>query len=166
FNLNISFPPPYNTRRQEWTWQDLLDDACEATERLNGTAGLLANSDFDEDFKFFTLMVQSGGGSLYQQEGEGDDQSLRCSINSPVGVNVLKNFWTAHHHSKVHDGPQRWTLLGRRLPSERGTEGLTADEVPQRGPSTEHDQLLQLHLHGPQSATGAHRRLRLVFRLR
>ena len=24
---------------QEWTWQDLLDDACEATERLNGTAG-------------------------------------------------------------------------------------------------------------------------------
>ncbi|CAK9034545.1 unnamed protein product [Durusdinium trenchii] len=119
FNLNISFPPPYNTRRQEWTWQDLLDDACEATERLNGTAGLLANSDFDEDFKFFTLMVQSGGGSLYQQEGEGDDQSLRCSINSPVGVNVLKNFWKPIITRKCmmgHNGGPFWA--GVSPPSE------------------------------------------------
>ena len=34
-------------------------------------AGLLANADYAEDFKFFTLMVQSKGSALYRVSGEG-----------------------------------------------------------------------------------------------
>lgn len=117
--LNITLPPPHSLK-ESWSWQDLQRHACKIKDHV-GTAGLLANSDFDEDFKFFTLMVQSAKGSLYKVDGEGSDSHLQCGLNSAAAVHFLESWWKRMIHEGClggHDGKGFWNNV------EPGSEAL------------------------------------------
>lgn len=106
--LNISLPAPHSLE-ESWSWQDLKKNACRIKE-VTGNPGLLANSDFDEDFKFFTLMVQSAHGSLYKVSSEGPGE-LYCGLNCSMAVDVLENWWTPMIQDRCmagHNGRGYW----------------------------------------------------------
>jgi len=117
--LNITLPPPHSLK-ESWSWQDLQRHACKIKDHV-GSPGLLANSDFDEDFKFFTLMVQSAKGSLYKVDGEGSDSHLQCGLNSAAAVHFLESWWKRMIHEGClggHDGKGFWNNV------EPGSEAL------------------------------------------
>ncbi|CAJ1377348.1 unnamed protein product, partial [Effrenium voratum] len=106
-NLKLPLPPPYG---RHWSWQSAFDAACRIKDEY-GVPGLLANADYAEDFKFFTLMVQSKGSALYRVSGEGDSRVAKSGLGSEQAKDVMENFWMpiiSRGCLRAHDGGAYW----------------------------------------------------------
>ncbi|CAE7604990.1 unnamed protein product [Symbiodinium natans] len=86
--LGLKLPPPFEL--DDWTWEDLVSYACKI-KAATGQAGLLANSDWDEDAKFFLLMLQGMGGALLSTTGSGAARARTCGLR--MGTEVVESFW-------------------------------------------------------------------------